>query len=281
MASPPGLGDDAEYEDESDGEYESGSEEVDDVSTCSSFSESDMPDHLVLPAELHRLVLACQTDGYHHVWGKYRFVCKAWKEHIEFLAKTEWIRNTTLYYPGEMIWDEKIGKVFLNGDFSFQRLEGDSAIFQVPDCAPEFQKQLIEICKRCSAPDVEVGDVVHDVEIPEMSVDWNTLTITCPWRPLIGRVMAEELRVDAYRKKAQHELMSASKRAKRTAPGGNVDFGTLMELYKNFTNKAQDGYVAVRIARRGKLDRAGDQRLKSARQAASMRGPFSPTLDVN
>ncbi|KAF8194479.1 hypothetical protein K438DRAFT_1969092 [Mycena galopus ATCC 62051] len=231
-----------------------------------------MPDHLVLPAELHRLVLACQRDGYHHVWGKYRFVCKAWKEHIESLAKTEWIRDTTLYYPGEMIWDEKIGKVFLNGDFSFQRLEGDSAIFQITDCAPEFKRQLIEVCEPCYAPDVQVDDVVHDVEIPEMSVDWDTLTITCPWRPLIGRVMAEELRVDAYRKKAQNEMMSATKRAKRAAPGGNVDFGTLMELFKNFAKKGQDVYVAVRTVRWGNLDRAGDQRLKSARQAESMRG---------
>ncbi|KAF8187330.1 hypothetical protein K438DRAFT_1972958 [Mycena galopus ATCC 62051] len=69
-----------------------------------------------------------------------------------------------------------------------------------------------------------------------MSVDWDTLTITCPWRPLIGRVMAEGLRVDAYRKKAQHEMMSATKRAKRAAPGGLAalgNFGFVPFCYEN------------------------------------------------
>ncbi|KAF8172220.1 hypothetical protein K438DRAFT_1981669 [Mycena galopus ATCC 62051] len=230
-----------------------------------------MPEHLVLPPELHRLVLACETELYHDAWGTYRLVCKAWKEHVEFLAKTEWIWDATFHYPGEMMRVPGHGKVFFNGDFSFQRLEGDSAIFQVVDCAAEFKKQLIEICKRSPPPDVEIGDIVDDVEISEMSVDWDTLTITCPWRPLVGRLMAEELRVQAYRHQSNREMMTAAKRVRHAAPGGEVGLDVMMNFMEMFADKWLEAYVAVRTARHGRSDRRGDERLKLARQAASMR----------
>ncbi|KAF8186062.1 hypothetical protein K438DRAFT_2019835 [Mycena galopus ATCC 62051] len=89
---------------ESDGEYMSGSEgdrgseagseedyesEFESKDDCSSFKNGEMPNNsfdampedLVLPPELHRLVLFCENQ-YHHVWGT------AWKEHIEFFANT-------------------------------------------------------------------------------------------------------------------------------------------------------------------------------------------------
>jgi hypothetical protein len=110
---------------ESKDENKSGSEH--DGSSVSSFSESGMPDHsfasmparLTLPIELHRLVLSYEAASNYEMWGTYRFgafilinslprqvlrqlpVCKAWQEQVEFLAKTEWIRDTTFYYPGE------------------------------------------------------------------------------------------------------------------------------------------------------------------------------------
>ncbi|KAJ6593057.1 hypothetical protein B0H19DRAFT_12044 [Mycena capillaripes] len=236
-------------------------------------SFAPMPERLTLPAELHRVVLSCETDRYHYMWGTYRFVCKAWKEHVEFLAKTEWIREASFNYSGEMIWDPTVGKVFLNGDFTLQRFEGDVAIFQILDCAPEFKKPLISVCKRTAPPDIQVGSIVHDVEIPEMSVDWDTLTIACPWRPLIARLMAEELRVEAHRELSHRAMMSAAKRARHAAAGGEVDMGTMMRLFQMFANKGLEAYVAVRVARTGRADKEGDERLKLVRSAASnMRG---------
>ncbi|KAJ6480549.1 hypothetical protein C8R47DRAFT_1074290 [Mycena vitilis] len=270
---------DEEFQNESEGSYESD----EDASSVSSFSESDMPNgsfapmpaRLTLPAELHRTVLALETRGYHEMWGTYRFVSKAWKESVEFLAKTEWIKDARFVYPGETIWDPKVGKVFLEGEFTFQRFDGEIAVFQMLDCAEEFKRPLIRLCKLTAFPDVQVGDIVHDVEITGMSVDWDTLTITCPWRELIGRLMAEELRVAAHRKRAAHEMMSAAKRARRAAPDGEVDMGTIMELFGMFAGKTTDAYVAVRTARHGVGDRQGDERLKMARQAAAMRDFFS------
>lgn len=84
--------------------------------------------------------------------------------------------------------------------------------------------------------------------------------------------MAEELRVEAQREHAQHEMMSAAKRARHAAAGGDVDMGTMLDLFKMFANKGLEAYVAVRTARRGRADKQGDERLKVARRDASMRG---------
>ncbi|KAJ7513301.1 hypothetical protein B0H11DRAFT_1843736 [Mycena galericulata] len=277
MASP--LHEPHEEDEDSQNESQGDFESDDDASSVSSFNENDMPSrsfdpmpaHLTLPVELHRVILSCETNRYHEPWGTYRFVCKTWKEHIEFLAKTEWIRDASFTYPGEMIWDPTVGKVSLSGDFTFQRLDGDLAVFRILECAPEFKKDLIKACKRTSPPDVEIGDIVHDVEIPDMSVDWDNLTLTCPWRSVIGRVLAEELRVEAHRKLSHHAMMTTAKLARRRAPGGQVDMNTMLDMFKLFANKSLDAYAAVRTARRGGADKKGDERLKMARHVASMR----------
>ncbi|KAF8186063.1 hypothetical protein K438DRAFT_2019836 [Mycena galopus ATCC 62051] len=137
-------------------------------------------------------------------------------------------------------WDPKIGKAFLSGGFTFQCLDGEFAIFQTL-CAPELQKDLVEICKRHSPPDVTEGEIVHNVEIPEMSVDWDTLTLTCPWRSLIGRVMTEELRVEALQEQSNRETMTAAKRARQAADsaGEAVSMDAMMELFKMFARKGR------------------------------------------
>ncbi|KAJ7662428.1 hypothetical protein B0H17DRAFT_1093457, partial [Mycena rosella] len=145
-----------------------------------------MPARLTLPLELHRLVLSHETTAYSWMWGSCRLgmwvpslfmpiltalqVCKVWQEQVEFLAKTEWTRNTTFDYPGEMRWFPKHGQVYLDGEFTFQRLEGDLAIFQQTDCDPDFREALAEVCQAAPRPDVEVGEIIHDVEIDGMSV---------------------------------------------------------------------------------------------------------------
>ncbi|KAJ6535709.1 hypothetical protein B0H19DRAFT_1080164 [Mycena capillaripes] len=178
-------------------------------------------------------------------------MCKAWKEH----------------------WDPTVGKVLLSGDFGFTRLEDDTAIFQLLDCAPEFKDPLIDTCKRTAPPDVTFGNIVHDVETPELCADWPALTLTCPWRALIGRVLAEELRVDAYRARVHPAMMTAAKRARRRAEaaGGEVDMATMMRMLDMSADASRGAYVAVRSARRGRADRVGDERLETARQVAAMR----------
>ncbi|KAF7365956.1 hypothetical protein MVEN_00471000 [Mycena venus] len=260
----------------------SGSEhELDDseaASSVSSWSESEspdpsfasMPEDLILPVELHRRILY-SSDRYEDLWGTYRLVCKAWKEDVERLAKKEWIRKTTFNYPGGTMWDPKIGKVVLNGDFTFQRLDGDVAIFAITDCDDEYRKPLIRACKRVGPPDVYVDEIIHDVPIPGMSVDWDTLTLTCHWRTVIARVLAEELRVEAHRWRNHKKMMTLAKRA-RARCGGDVDMDTFSEMLGVFGQHYLDAYVQVRKERLGRTDRKGDERLKMARFIASIPG---------
>ncbi|KAJ7657232.1 hypothetical protein DFH06DRAFT_1473223 [Mycena polygramma] len=280
MASPSND-QDQENEDEDEdihSESEGNNDSDEDASSVSSFRDSEfadssfapMPARLALPLELQRAVLSFEDTWYQEMWGTYRFVCKAWKESVEFSAKTEWLREASFDYPGE-VWDATDGRTRMGGYFEFQRLEGELAVFQILDCSEKDKKSLIKACKRTKNPDVQVGEIVHDVEIPGISIEWDTLTITCAWRVLIGRVMAEELRVEAHRELSQHAMMGAAKRARRTAPGGEVDMDTMMDLFKMFANNMQDAYVAVRTQRRGGADPRGDERLKKARFVASMR----------
>ncbi|KAJ7486765.1 hypothetical protein FB451DRAFT_1168164 [Mycena latifolia] len=247
-------------------------------SSCSSWSESEtpeasfdaMPARLTLPLELQRLVLSYDISEYHEMWGTHRLVCKAWKEQVEFLARTEWIRETTFDYPGDTIWDPEHGKVYLNGDFTFQRLEGELAVFQIMGCAPEFREALVDVCQDWPVPDVEVGETVHDVEIDGMVIDWDTLTLTCGWRTVIGRVLAEELRVDAHRARSHAEMMTAAKRMRHKC-GADVGVDNLVKMMRVFAANYLAAYVAVRRARLGRADKPGEKRLKMARHMASFR----------
>jgi len=160
--------------------------------------------------------------------------------------------------------NEDEGKVFLSGFFEFLRMDGDTAVFQ-DECAPEYHKSFVRACKATSPPDVEICGFVHDVEIPDMSVDWKTLTITCPWRALVGRVLAEELRVEAYRAHTNRVMMSKVKRLRSDG------FDKLEAAIHLFAAHVHGAYEAVRKARLGRTDKRGDERLKQARVAASWR----------
>jgi hypothetical protein len=103
-----------------------------------------------------------------------------------------------------------------------------------------------------------------------MSVDWDTLTLTCPWRTVIARVLAEELRVEAYRK-LSHGKITAAKRMRHQC-GGDVGLDNMMKMFHIFGQNYLAAYVAVRKARLGRADPEGDERLKRARQASSFRG---------
>ncbi|KAJ7733003.1 hypothetical protein B0H16DRAFT_1580315 [Mycena metata] len=257
---------------QSGSEYES----EDDAASVSSWSESEspndsfepMPENLTLPVELHRRILY-SDDGlrYEDLWGSCRLVCHAWKADFEHLAKTQWLQETYFIYPGDMMWDPQSGKVILDGDFTFQRLEGETVVFQITDCAPEFRKPLIKACKHVR-PDVHVDELVHDVPIPGMSVDWDALTLTCPWRAVIGRVLAEELRVAAHRSRSHKKMMTLAKRA-RARCGGDVDMDTFSEMIEVFEKNYLDVYVVVRRERLGRADPEGDETLKMARFVAS------------
>ncbi|KAJ7176246.1 hypothetical protein C8R43DRAFT_975282 [Mycena crocata] len=252
-----------------DGRAESGSESdytSEDEFSVSSFSESElpdksfrpMPDRLTLPSELQQLVLSCEDSYYEGLWGDYCLVCKAWKEWVEHIAKTEWLPLTSFHCP-----------VSITATFMFHELEGDVAVFRF-HYDGKHRERLIDACERAPAPDVYVDALVHDVEIPDMSVDWDTLTLTCPWRNVIGRVLAEELRVVAYRAMSHKDMMTAAKRM-RHACGGDVDmenFGKMIEL---FGENYMAAYPAVRKARLGRTDERGDERLKMARYYSSMR----------
>ncbi|KAJ7733681.1 hypothetical protein B0H16DRAFT_1732234 [Mycena metata] len=240
---------------QSGSEYQS----EDDATSVSSWSESEspddsfepMPENLTLPIELHRRILY-SDDGlrYEDLWGLCRLVCHAWKADVEHLAKTQWLQETYFLYPGDMMactWDPQYGKVILDGDFTFQRLEGETAHVR---------------------PDVHVDELVHDVPIPGMSVDWDALTLTCPWRAVIRRVLAEELRVAAHRSRSHKKMMTLAKRA-RGRCGGDVDMDTFSEMIEVFGKNYLDAYVVVRRERLGRADPEGDERLKMARFVAS------------
>ncbi|KAJ7636189.1 hypothetical protein FB45DRAFT_1055678 [Roridomyces roridus] len=276
MPSPP-----PDREQDSEAEYSDNDDAGDDASSVSSFSESElpgnrsiapMPEHLTLPTELQRLILSFERE-YQKAWGTYRLVSKTWKEHVECLAKTEWVRETFIDYPGETIWDPEIGKVHLSGEFAFDSLDGDTAVFKIKDCAPQFKDALIEICEQIDdSPAIEIGEIVHDVQIPEMSVDWPTLTLTCPWRPLIGRIIAEELRVDVIRAASRHETMNTMKKLKRK---GDVGMDAMFGMLKSIAGGTASAYDTVRAQRLGYTDKEGDERLRDARKAISMRQLFS------
>ncbi|KAJ6581061.1 hypothetical protein B0H19DRAFT_1113481 [Mycena capillaripes] len=261
-----------EYEDEESGSEDAGSDSEYDGS-ISSYSESEqpdrffdpMPEHLTLPLELQFRILSLESSQFQLTWGTYRFVCSAWKEHIEYLSKKEWVRTGAFHYPGYMWRDAEGDKVYLGGCFSFERMDGDTAVFADTGCADEYRKAYVKACKATSPPDVELCGFVHDVPIPGMAVDWDTLTITCPWRALVGRLFAEELRVVAYRAERNKAMMTAVKRM----PGDGLEkFEAAFHLFAAHVHGA---YEAVRRARLGYIDTAGDERLKMERVAASWR----------
>ncbi|KAJ7634925.1 hypothetical protein FB45DRAFT_1025831 [Roridomyces roridus] len=262
-----------EYGDEDlHGTDSGGDDDSDSDASVSSFSSSELPDesfepmpeHLTLPLELQQRILGQETSQFQLMWGTYRFVSRAWKEHVEFLAKTEWVTTGAFEYPGYMIRHPKDGKVFLCGFFEFLRLDGDTAVFQA-ECAREYHKNLVVACKATAPPDVQVCGFVHDVPIAGMEVEWKTLIITCPWRAIVGRVLAEELRVEAYRARTNRRMMT---KVKRLRSGGMDKIGEALDLFAAHLHGA---YAAVRKARLGRADKRGDERLKQARVAASWR----------
>ncbi|KAJ7473471.1 hypothetical protein FB451DRAFT_1558680 [Mycena latifolia] len=273
---------DVEEGSESGEENASDGEGSDSGGSISSYSESEnpnrtfdpMPEHLVLPLELHRLVLDLESSQFQLMWGTYRFVCKAWKEHIEYLARTEWIRTAAFDYPGYMTRDTRGNKVCLDGFFEFRRMDDDTAVFDTT-CAKKYHKAMVKACKATAPPDVQVCGLVHDVPIPEMVVDWDALTITCPWRALVVRVLAEELRVDAYRARENKAMMTQVKRL----PGGTME--RIEAAIRLFATHVHGAYEAVRKERLGRVDKDGDERLKQARVAASYRMFAVDDVDTN
>ncbi|KAJ7230631.1 hypothetical protein GGX14DRAFT_411574 [Mycena pura] len=271
-----GIDSDVEFEALSEEGEESCEEDFDDGSesdgSISSYSDSEqpnrtfdsMPERLTLALELQRLVLSLETSQFQCTWGTYRFVCKAWKEYIMHLARTQWVRTAAFAYSGYMIRDAEYNKVFLSGFFSFKCMDGDTAVFR-DECVEEHRVAFVKACKSTAPPDVEVCGFVHDVDIPSMSVDWDTLTITCPWRALVGRVLAEELRVEAYGAAKFKNLMTKVKRMR----GNELErFTAALYLYAEHHH---DSYESVRRERLGYADKEGDERLKHARVAASYR----------
>lgn len=101
-----------------------------------------------------------------------------------------------------------------------------------------------------------------------MVVDWDTLTITCPWRALVGRVLAEELKVVAHRARTLKTLLTKGKRLQRA--GADI-IDCIEPIAHMFAEHVSDAYSAVRTARRGHRDVAGDKRLQSARVMADMK----------
>ncbi|KAJ7156878.1 hypothetical protein C8R43DRAFT_407166 [Mycena crocata] len=258
---------------ESEEEEDSEEEGSDSDNSISSYSESErpdrtfepMPEHLTLPNEVQCLILSSENSQFQLLWGTYRFVCKAWKAHIESLAERQWVRTGAFAYRGYMTRDSEENKVFLSGFFTFQRLEGDTAVFADTECVDKYRKSLIKACKATAPPDVQVCGFVHDIEIPDMSVDWPALTITCPWRMFVGRILAEELRVEAYRAQRHKAMMTKVKRM----PGDGLE--KFQAALKLFGSHVHSSYEAVRKARIGYTDRDGDERLKHARVAAGWR----------
>ncbi|KAK6966636.1 hypothetical protein R3P38DRAFT_3381053 [Favolaschia claudopus] len=270
---------DPEYD--SDVGYDS-PDEWDDSSSVSSWSQSDepeafapMPPALTLPVELQRLVLYL-SDRYEDLWGTYRLVCKDWKLEGERMAKMVWIRETSFYFPGALIYDtEKEREVRLDADFTFTHLDGDMAVFKITkdNCRAKYLDTRVVACTR-GDPDVQLDELVHDVPIPGMSIDWPTLTLTAPWRPTIARVLAEELRVTAHRATPYKKLMTLAKRARAKSDGQDesVSVEKMTEYMYLYAEMYLDAYVAVRTKRRGKRDGKGDERLKMTRFVASWKG---------
>ncbi|KAK6981606.1 hypothetical protein R3P38DRAFT_416576 [Favolaschia claudopus] len=258
-------------------------DEWDDSSSVSSWSQSDepeafapMPPALTLPVELQRLILHL-SDRYEDLWGTYRLVCKDWKLEVERMAKMVWIRETSFYFPGALIYDtEKEREVRLDADFTFTHLDGDMAIFKITkdNCKTKYLDTRVVACTR-GVPDVQVDELVHDVPIPGLSIDWPTLTLTAPWRPTIARVLAEELRVTAHRATPYKKLMTLAKRAQSASVEKMTEY---MYLYAEMY---LDAYVAVRTKRRGKRDGRGDERLKMTRFVASWKGDEDEKEDKN
>lgn len=162
-------------------------------------------------------------------------------------------------------------------------MDGETAVFR-DECVEEHREAFVKACKSTAPPDVEVCGFVHDVDvrppkslprlslthflspqIPSMSVDWDSLTITCPWRALVGRVLAEELRVEAYGATKFKNLMTKVKRMR-----GN-EFERFKAALNLYSEHHHGSYETVRRERLGYADKEGDERLKHARVAASFR----------
>jgi hypothetical protein len=144
-SSSPGIELDASHGD-SERDFDDGSDAEDAGSEYSgSESESEqpqadrtfdpMPAHLTLPLELQSRILFLQDSQLQSVWGTYRFgayaffssffrarlsiimpVCRAWKEYIEHLAKTRWVRTGAFLYAGYMTVHHSLHVVDFHAD---------------------------------------------------------------------------------------------------------------------------------------------------------------------
>ncbi|KAJ7642366.1 hypothetical protein DFH06DRAFT_1214602 [Mycena polygramma] len=250
------------------------------LATVSSYNESDnprpdvpfspMPAHLALPLKLQYLILSEEDTAHDLMWGSYRLVCKAWKERVEHLAKSQWVPDSCITYLASV--KRAPGESRIYGAFTFQRFADDeTAIFAILHTPSDCVEPLIKACKAATPPEVEVYYIVHDVEIPGMVVDWDTLTLTCPWRSLIACVLAEELKVRAHRSANLKTLLSKGKRLQRSG----ADLLSSIELIAHmFAEHVGNAYSAVRTARRGVRDKKGDKRLHEARLQAEHKWLF-------
>ncbi|KAJ6464769.1 hypothetical protein C8R47DRAFT_1326669 [Mycena vitilis] len=263
--------------DSSDEGYDSDASQA----TVSSYNESDnprpdvpfspMPAHLALPLELQYRILSEEDTAHDLLWGSCRLVCRAWKERIEYLAKSQWVPDSCITYLASVKHAPSDSTIY--GEFTFQRFADDeTAAFAVLHTPAECVDSLIKACKAATPPEVEVYYIVHDVEIPGMAVDWDTLTLTCPWRSLIACVLAEELKVRAHRAANMKTLLSKGKRLQRSG----ADLLSCIEpIAHMFAEHLRNAYSAVRTARRGVLDKKGDRRLQEARLQAEHKWLFA------
>ncbi|KZV89440.1 hypothetical protein EXIGLDRAFT_721460, partial [Exidia glandulosa HHB12029] len=218
--------------------------------------------------ELEHRVLEFDRD-WPEVWVVFRLVCKAWCEHIEFLARKRWLPTARFYYPNGFDWTEDDGRMLLDASLTFQSLDEETglALFEDTECKKKFRKIIGECCLCIDNPDIVLDDrYIFDIPINSLDIrKLDKLRVTVPWRALIASILVEENAVDKERARLhlerRHETMRMRFRLERKG-------ADIMEMFENLAVKVNalrgDAYATVRRRRFGE-DIVAEKRIDEAR----------------
>ncbi|ORY90794.1 hypothetical protein BCR35DRAFT_349711 [Leucosporidium creatinivorum] len=231
-----------------------------------------LPERLVPPTEIIAKILTSlgqrkppETAPFERawLWQKGRLVCSAWRDLIEKTAKEVWMKDARIGKNGPMMHTDS-GKLMLSANYEFQRVDGDLAIFQELECAPQYHRHIRYWIKDVRRLDCFLGYAVHDLRMPTMRKQkTGDLIITVPWKAYVGHILQEEAFIEPLKAICDKEMMAAGQRLKDASDPDNMDMMAIFSLFITFKDKP---YAQRRAQRLGRKDRRGDEALHRAKE---------------
>jgi len=227
------------------------------------------------------------------LWVSGRAVCTAFKEAIETIFREKHLPKTFIAYSLGWIlhlcsWliqadrrfptgthyldndsddgNDESGpnKIVLCPEFEFSHLSADktTAFFIDEHVHPKFKPLVTRILRSCIDPPirfekpshtVQVRRELNDTPIPGLSIDYDTMTLSCDWRGLYSAFFAEEHLVHKIRERDMETFDARRTALINNVRGGQMDIVAAMQemvtRYGGATDEARKQARRVRIRR--------------------------------